>query len=84
MEKKRKKTMHELIMEEVNSNPILTEEELKEMMEPESEEEILREEELNEAIFKKVELLEEKLGCPLSDDQFHKIVKEEKIKRKIL
>lgn len=49
MTKDNEKSMHELIMEEVERNPILTEEELAEMMEPESEDEIRREEELTEA-----------------------------------
>lgn len=83
MEKKNK-TMHELIEEEVKSNPILTEEEIREMMEPESEEEIRREEELTEAIFNKTSLVEEKIGRFLSDDEFKQIVIEEKIKRNML
>lgn len=84
MKKSNKKLMHEMIMEEVNSNPILTEEEIRDMMETESEEEIRREEELNEAIFNRVEIIEEKNGRILSDTDFKKIVTEEKIKRKML
>ncbi|MBD5260674.1 MAG: hypothetical protein HDS38_00895 [Bacteroides sp.] len=78
------KSIHEEIMEEVNNNPILTEEEIKEMMEPESEDEIRHEEELTEAMFKRVFLIEEKIGRILSESEFKKVVTNEKIKRKIL
>lgn len=81
----KKKSMHEMIMEEVNRNPILTEEEVREMMEPESEEEIQREEELTEAIFNRVnKVIEESIEHTISDVEYNIIVTEEKIKRKML
>ena len=80
---KREKTMHEMIMEDVKRNPILTDEEIREMLEPESEEEIRQEEELTEAICDRIDLLiEEKHD--ISDEEFQKIVKEERIKRGML
>lgn len=78
------KSLHEEIMEEVNNNPILTEEEIKEMMEPESEDEIRYEEELTEAMFKRILVIEEKIGRILSESEFKKVVTNEKIKREIL
>ena len=81
---KREKTMHEMIMEDVKRNPILTDEEIREMLEPESEEEIRQEEELTEAIFNRVSMLEERIGRILSVKEFRGIVSEEKIKRKML
>ena len=74
------KSMHEIIMEEIKRNPVLTDAELAEMMKPESEEDIRREEELNEAIFNKVYMLEAELGRFLSDSEFKKIVFEEEIR----
>lgn len=74
------KSMHEIIMEEIKRNPVLTDAELAEMMKPESEEDIRREEELNEAIFNKVYMLEAELGRFLSDSEFKKIVSEEEIR----
>lgn len=80
MKEKKTKTMHEMIMEEVNSNPILTEEELRDMIYFPTEEEIRSEEELTEAIFNRVERIEESIGHILSDAEFNKIVTEEKRK----
>lgn len=80
----KEKTMHELIIEEIKRNPILTEEDLAEMLKPESEEDVRKEEELNEAIFERVCMLEDKRGHILSDTEFKKVVYEEKIRRKIL
>lgn len=74
------KSMHEIIMEEIKRNPVLTDAELAEMMKPESEEDIRREEELNEAIFNKVYMLEAELGRFLSDSEFKKVVFEEEIR----
>ena len=78
--KRKEKTMDELIMEEIKRNPILTEEELAEMMKPLSEEDIRREEELTAAIFERVEKLEEELGYILSVEEFKKVAKEEEEK----
>ena len=72
-----------MIMEEVNRNPILTDEELEEMMYFPTEEEIRQEEELTDAICDRIELLiEEKHD--ISDEEYHKIVKEERAKRGML
>lgn len=72
-----------MIMEEVNSNPILTEEEVRELLEPESEEEIRREEELTEAIVNRIDFLVEN-GYEVSDEKYKQIVTEERIKRNML
>ena len=84
MEKHNNKSIHEEIMEEVNNNPILTEEEIKEMIEPMSEDEIRYEEAMTEALFKRVFLMEEKIGHILSESEFKEVVTDEKIKRIIL
>lgn len=75
-------SIHDLIMEEVNRNPILTEEELAYLTEPESEDDIRKEEALTESIFNRVSLIEDNLGHILSESEFRNIVSEEIIKRK--
>lgn len=66
-----------MIMEEVNSNPILTEEELRNMMYFPSEEELREEEKVTERICQRIEnLLEETNGKP-SEEQINQIINEE-------
>lgn len=81
---KKKKTMHEMIMEEVNSNPILTEEELQDMMYFPSEEELKEDEMVTDRICNRIEmLLEETNGNP-SEERIKQIITEENDKGKFL
>lgn len=78
------RTMYDLILEDVARNPILTDEELVEMLEPLSEEEIREEERMTEEICRKIELHIEKYGTTPSDSHLKRIITEERIKRNLL
>ena len=78
----KKNSMLESILEEVKRNPILTEEELKEMLS--SEEELKEEELMIESICKKIELFEEENGTIPSKMQLKEMIAEEEIKRNLL
>ena len=67
------RTMYDLILEDVARNPILTDEELAEMLEPLSEEEIREEERMTEEICRKIELHIEKYGTVPSNSQLKQI-----------
>lgn len=81
---KNKKSMHEMIMEEVNSNPILTEEEVREMMYFPSEEELQEDEKVTENICNRIDILLEETKGNLSIEQVRQIISEENNKRNIL
>ena len=76
--------MLESILEEVRRNPILTEEELNELMYFPSEEEIRQEEEMTEVICRRIELYEDINGIHPTKDKVRQIIEEEEIKRSIL
>lgn len=84
MKENQKKTMHELIMEEVNSNPILTEEELKKMIYFPTEEEIQKDEMMTEKICRRIELLLEETSGNPQEEQIRQIILEENNKRNLL
>ena len=81
---KKNNAMLESILEEVRRNPILTEEELNELMYFPSEEEIRQEEEMTEAICRRIELYEDINGIHPTKDKVRQIIEEEEIKRSIL
>ena len=83
MEKK-EKTKKEMVLEEIENNPILSEEELKEMLYFPSEDEIRKEEEMTEAICRRIELYGDIMGVHPTKDKVRQIIEEEKIKRNIL
>lgn len=66
-----------MIMEEVNSNPILTEEELRNMMYFPSEEEHREEEKVTERICQRIENLLEETNWKPSEEQINQIITEE-------
>lgn len=80
----KQKSMHEMIMEEVNRNPILTEEELQNMMYFPSEEELQEDEKVTENICNRIDvLLEETNGNP-SEEHIRQIITEENNRRNLL
>lgn len=84
MKKNDKKSMDELIMEEVERNPILTKEELAELLYFPTEEEIRKDELMTEAVCKRIELYQKQLGDVPSEKQLNEIIAEERIKRENL
>lgn len=84
MKKNSKKSMHELIMEEVERNPILTEEDLAELLYFPTEEEIRKDELMTESVCKKIELYQKQFGDVPTEKQLNEIITEERIKRENL
>ena len=80
----KKNSMLESILEEVKRNPILTEEELREMLYFPLEEEIKEEEKVTEAVCNRIEKYQEMYGSVPSNRQLKTIIKEEREKRKLL
>ena len=78
------KSMLDSILEEVKRNPVLTEEELKDMIYFPSEDEIKEEEIMTEAICNKIEKFQQTNGRTPSKRQLKEMIAEERIKRKLL
>ena len=77
-------SMLESILEEIERNPILTEEELREMLYFPSEEEIREEEIMTEAVCNRIEEYQKKYGKGPSHRQLEAMIKEEREKRNLL
>ena len=77
-------SMLESILEEAKRNPILTEEELREMLDFSLEEENIEEEKVTEAVCNRIEEYQKKYGNVPSDRQLEAIIKEEREKRNLL
>ena len=84
MENNKNKSMHKLIMEEVKTNPILTKEELNDMLYFPTEQEFREEELMTESVCERIELFLEENGITPSKQQLKSIIAEERIKRKLL
>ena len=81
---KKNNSLLDSILEEANQNPILTEEELREMLYFPLEEEIKEEEKVTEAVCNRIERYQEVYGSVPSNRQLKTIIKEEREKRKLL
>lgn len=78
---KENKTMREQIIEEMNSRPRLTDQELKELMYFPTEDEIRKDEEMTERICERIERLIAETNGNCSDEQVREIMLEENKKR---
>ena len=81
---KKNNSMLDSILEEANQNPILTEEELRELLYFPLEEEIREEEKVTEAVCNRIEKYQEMYGSVPSNRLLETIITEEREKRKLL